>query len=135
MMRRYLVFSFIVLAASVVAIACGGGTEQASGPTSTPTLTSTPAPSSTVTPTTAALTPTPAPTPTPIPTPTPLSATQIYARISPSVAFIETPTVTGSGVLIEGGYVITNAHVVWPFEEVRVVFPDGSEHLNVPLLN
>ncbi|MCH7997608.1 MAG: trypsin-like peptidase domain-containing protein, partial [Chloroflexi bacterium] len=51
------------------------------------------------------------------------------------MAFIETPTVTGSGVLIEGGYVITNAHVVWPFEEVRVVFPDGSEHLNVPLLN
>jgi hypothetical protein len=37
--------------------------------------------------------------------------------------------------LIEGGYVLTNAHVVWPFDEVRVVFPDGSEHLDAPVLN
>ena len=33
----------------------------------------------------------------------------------------------GSGVLIEGGYVVTNAHVVWPYNTTRVVFPDGSE--------
>ena len=38
------------------------------------------------------------------------------------------------GVLIEGGYLVTNAHVVWPFEEVRIVFPDGSEDLAAPVL-
>ena len=37
--------------------------------------------------------------------------------------------------MIEGGYVVTNAHVVWPFDEVRVVFPDGSEFLDAPVLN
>ena len=37
--------------------------------------------------------------------------------------------------MVEGGYVVTNAHVVWPFQEVRVVFPDGSEYLNSPVLN
>ncbi|MFQ5933556.1 MAG: trypsin-like peptidase domain-containing protein [Dehalococcoidia bacterium] len=89
------------------------------------------------------LTPTPTPTPTPAPTPTPtleltlapLTAAEIFAVVSPSIAFIETPAFTGSGVLIEGGYVVTNAHVVWPFQEVRVVFPDGSEYLDAPVLN
>ena len=28
---------------------------------------------------------------------------------------------------------MTNAHVVWPFNEVRVVFPDGAEFLDVPV--
>lgn len=55
--------------------------------------------------------------------------------MSPSVAFVQTPTAQGSGVLIEGGYVVTNAHVVWPFQQARVVFPDGSEHLAAPVLN
>ena len=36
-------------------------------------------------------------------------------------------------MLIEGGYVLTNAHVVWPFEHARVVFGDQSEHLKVPV--
>ncbi len=60
-------------------------------------------------------------------------AAEIYAEISPAVAFIETSTATGSGVLIEHGYLLTNAHVVWPYDEVRVVFPDGSDHLDVPI--
>jgi len=34
----------------------------------------------------------------------------------------------------EGGYVLTNAHVVWPLQDVRVVFLDGSEHLDAPVL-
>ncbi|MBX3011581.1 MAG: trypsin-like peptidase domain-containing protein, partial [Caldilineaceae bacterium] len=62
-----------------------------------------------------------------------LGAAAIFAQISPSVAFIETPTGTGSGVLIEHGYLLSNAHVVWPFEQVRVVFPDGQEYLDVPV--
>jgi cyclophilin family peptidyl-prolyl cis-trans isomerase len=51
------------------------------------------------------------------------------------VAFIQTPTGNGSGVLVQGGYVVTNAHVVWPFDKVRVVFPDGSEHPEAPVMN
>ena len=47
--------------------------------------------------------------------------------VSPSVAYIETPDGSGSGLLVEGGFVVTNYHVVWPFEEARVVFPDGAE--------
>ena len=60
-------------------------------------------------------------------------ASDIYAEISPAVAFVETLTATGSGVLLEHGYLLTNAHVVWPYEAVRVVFPDGSEHVDVPV--
>ena len=51
------------------------------------------------------------------------------------MAFIQTPTGNGSGVLVQGGYVVTNAHVVWPFDQVRVVFPDGSEHPEAPVMN
>ena len=47
---------------------------------------------------------------------------------------IETPLYFGSGVLIEGGYVITNARAVWPYDEVRVVFPDGTEFPSAPVL-
>ena len=63
-----------------------------------------------------------------------MSPAEVYALISPSVPFVETAVATGSGVLIEGGYVVTNYHVVWPYESVRVVFPDGTESENVPVV-
>ena len=63
-----------------------------------------------------------------------LSSAEVYERVSPSVAFIETTAATGSGVLIRDGYVITNYHVVWPYESVWVVFPDGTELENVPVV-
>ena len=56
-----------------------------------------------------------------------LTRPQIFARVSPAIAFIQTENATGSGVLIEGGYLVTNAHVVWPFDTARVVFPGGTE--------
>lgn len=65
------------------------------------------------------------------------SPVQIYNNLAPSVAFIDTPAGTGSGLLTQLGderYVVTNAHVVWPFSHVRVVFPNGEEHLSVPLV-
>lgn len=65
---------------------------------------------------------------------TELSSAEVYERVSPSIAFIETAAATGSGVLIDGGYVITNYHVVWPYESVWVVFPDGTELENVPVV-
>ncbi len=64
----------------------------------------------------------------------PLSAAEIFERVAPAVAFAETPTSTGSALLIEGGYLVTNAHVVWPYATARVVFPDGSDFGDVPVV-
>lgn len=54
--------------------------------------------------------------------------------VRPSMALLETPLATGSGVLVEGRYVVTNAHVVEPFDSTTVVFPDGERHEEVPVL-
>ena len=102
--------------------------EPAATPTQEPAATPTQEPAATPTPEPAAT-----PTPEPAATPEPLTSPQIFDKVSPSIAFIETVTGTGSGVLIDGGYVVTNAHVVWPFDTVRVVFPDGSEFHGVPV--
>ena len=103
-----------------------------------PTATHTPEPTATHTPEpTATHTPEPTATYTPVPTATqalgPLAPAQIYERVSPSIASIETSIGMGSGVLTEGGHVVTNAHVVWPFDTARVVLPDGSEFQEVPV--
>lgn len=66
-------------------------------------------------------------------TPTPLTSAQIFDKISPSIAFIKTADHQGAGVLIEGGHILTNAEIVWPYHTVRVLFPDGSEYLDVPV--
>lgn len=50
----------------------------------------------------------------------------IEARAARSVAFITTFNGTGSGVLVAEGLVVTNAHVVWPFDVVGVLFPGGE---------
>ena len=82
-------------------------------------------------------TPTPKATATPTSTPTPasLDPSKIFDKISPSIAFVETAVGSGSGVLISDGFIVTNAHVVWPFPSVRVVFSDGSEYLDTPVIN
>ena len=41
---------------------------------------------------------------------TPVTNAEVFARVAPSVAFIETPTEAGSGVLIEDGYIVTNKY-------------------------
>ena len=63
-----------------------------------------------------------------------MSSADVYAKVSPSITFVATPAGTGSGILVEGGYVVTNHHVVWPYEAVRVVFPDGAEFQDVPVV-
>ena len=86
-------------------------------------------------------TPTPEPTPKPIvlkvatAVPGHLSPAEVFEKVAPSVAFVEVNDGTGSGFLVDGGYLITNAHVVWPYDKARVVFPDGSEHEDVPVRN
>ena len=62
-----------------------------------------------------------------------LPAAQIFADLSPAVAFVETPIASGSSVLVKGGYLLTNAHVVWPYATARIVFPNGEEHQDVPV--
>lgn len=65
----------------------------------------------------------------------PLRPSVIFQAVSPSVAFIDTEDSSGSAVLLEGGYLLTNAHVVWPKEKVRVVFADGVEIEDAPVYN
>ena len=63
----------------------------------------------------------------------PLATADIFDMVSPSIVYIETAVREGSGVLIEDGYVLTNAQVVWAFDTARIVFPDGSEFSEVPV--
>lgn len=64
----------------------------------------------------------------------PLSPSQVFATVSPALAFIETPIGTGSGILMEQAKLLTNAHVVWPYTTARIVFPDGTELLDAPVV-
>ena len=41
-----------------------------------------------------------------------LSPVEIYDQISPSIVYVDTPSGTGSGILLQEGFVLTNAHVV-----------------------
>ncbi len=63
-----------------------------------------------------------------------LPSSEVFALISPSVAFIESVGGFGSGFLVDGGYIVTNYHVIWPSTAVRVVFPDGTELEEVPVV-
>ncbi len=87
----------------------------------------------------AVITPEPGPEPIelsllPMSTSPSLTAVEIFDTVSPAIVFIDTPTGTGSGILIDNGYIVSNAHVVWPHEIVRVVFADGSEYLDTPVV-
>jgi len=62
------------------------------------------------------------------------SGVDVYRRVAPSLAMVETPTGGGSGLLLAGGYVLTNAHVLWPYMEARVSLPDGSAWEAAPVV-
>jgi S1-C subfamily serine protease len=53
--------------------------------------------------------------------------------LSPSVAFVSTDEASGSGVLLDNGFLLTNAHVVDPFTKADVIFPDGDKQVGVPV--
>ena len=55
--------------------------------------------------------------------------------VGPSLAFVSTPLGTGSGILIDGRYVITNAHVVDPFGAVDLVFGETEHHRDVEVVS
>ncbi|MDP3233671.1 MAG: serine protease [Myxococcales bacterium] len=65
--------------------------------------------------------------------PAALTAAEVYARLSPSIAHLSAGLSGGSGVLLDGRMVLTNAHVVWPHEQVRVTFSPSLEFVDVPV--
>ncbi len=114
-MRR---LALVPIALATLALAaCGGDSDPTPAPTAPPTTEATPTSEVTA-------------APTPEPTAGPLEPRDIFARVSPSIAFIETPIGTGSAILIDERWLVSNAHVVWPFEQVRVVFGDGTEFID-----
>ena len=120
-------YSAVLVLAVGLFSACGGGSDSGdASPSQTPTAES---------PTTVSTEVPAAPTTTSTTsTPEALSAEEIYTLLSPSIALIETPMGSGSGILVDGGFVVTNYHVVWPFQRFRVVFPDGTEFADVPVV-
>ena len=63
-----------------------------------------------------------------------VSPVEIFARVSPAVPFVETPSGQGSGILVDEGLVLTAAHVVWPHAAARVLFPNGVELSGAPVV-
>jgi len=118
---------FLIALVLMMVIVSLSGCAKAQEATVTPSATDLPAP-------TVIITATPGATPVPAGN-TALAPAQIFHKVSPSVAFVETSIGSGSGFLVEGGYLVTNAHVVWPYNTVRVVFPDGSEYQDAPVIN
>lgn len=57
----------------------------------------------------------------------PMDAQQVLAATRGSVAFIATPYGTGSAIVIGPGLLVTNAHVVEPFDEVTVTTDDAGQ--------
>lgn len=51
-----------------------------------------------------------------------------------SLALVTTSVATGSGILIEGGLVVTNAHVVWPFRSADVEFAGQLHGEDLPVV-
>lgn len=78
---------------------------------------------------------TPEPTTTPpwTPTPGPLTADQALEQVAPSLALLETPLNKGTAVLLDNGYLLTNADTLWPFAAGRILLSNGEERLDVPV--
>lgn len=126
-------FGAVLLLNIMVLSGCGGDSDPPDVPVSEATTT---VPRTTVSPDQQTTSPPVEPDPAPSTTEAVahLSPDEIYAMVSPSIPLIETPVATGSGILIEGGFVVTNHHVVWPYQKAWVVFPDGTEYADVPVL-
>ena len=59
----------------------------------------------------------------------------VYESVAPAVVFVETDDGHGSGLLLDSNAILTAAHVLYPNHwAARIVFPDGTELLEVPLI-
>ena len=64
------------------------------------------------------------------------SEADVRAKIAPSVVEVRDEFGGwGSGFLVEGNYVVTAAHVVWPSANATIVFDDGTEHTDIPVVS
>lgn len=64
-----------------------------------------------------------------------LGAKAVAERVSPSVAWVDSDGIGGSGVLVTGNYVITNAHIAQISPHVDLSFPDGTYLEDVPVVD
>ena len=123
------VFGLCFLGAAFVALAFVLITQTDSAPdgrsgeraavAAAPTATATASPTATALPTS---------TPTPTPTPTPaVCGLDSINRAALAVVRIQTPRGVGSGFLISGGVIVTNAHVVEGATTVAIQYADSTE--------
>jgi len=64
-----------------------------------------------------------------VPTPTELTNEDVYRAVQDSIVFVvdDSRTTSGSGIVLEGGWIVTNAHVVNQNETVRIGRSDGTD--------
>lgn len=60
-----------------------------------------------------------------------LSSKEIAKTIGKDVVFLENDFATGSGILLDNGYILTNEHVVDGFDKVDVTLESGKTHEDV----
>ena len=53
-------------------------------------------------------------------------AERVYDELSPFVALAETEIGAGSAIVVGPELMVTNLHVVWPYNEVSLTFPNGD---------
>jgi S1-C subfamily serine protease len=63
-----------------------------------------------------------------------LSASDVIDLIGPSVVFLSNEYGTGTGLAVADGYILTNAHVIAPFDAVDVTPPGGDPIEDVPVV-
>ena len=63
------------------------------------------------------------------------SAADVYESIVDSIVFVETPQGTGTGIVIEDGWILTNAHVVERYADVRIGRSDGVDLGEYPVFS
>ena len=62
-----------------------------------------------------------------------LDAKALLAGVRPSIGLVTTATSQGSGVLVDGGYVVTNAHVIDPYATATITFEGDPPIEEVPV--
>ncbi len=66
---------------------------------------------------------------------TPLAdAAAVFAAVSPAVAVVQTASGAATGIVLEGGFVVTSAQAVWPFKAANIRLAGGPAFPNTPLV-
>ena len=62
------------------------------------------------------------------------NAAAVFAAVSPAIVLVETPNGSATGVVIEGGFVLTIAQTVWPHRSASIRLAGGSTVSEVTVL-